>query len=227
MLGRCLNIDLMCIACLPTKRRYTANSMYSFDIMNYAALAMLALSLLLLAHDSLAQAVSSAIMPLGPIRIDWGNLVPPYCGELSIQQTALYHGVWVGQEQARRLGGGELLLGVNLERVVAQLGFLSVKRIGTAQAGVVPSAALQQHMVWIKNQVLRNYTVIFGARIEGGEDTEYDHIMPIYGVVLHTPPTSGGSPVYDSRDELIWSNVYGQQLRRAMGAPSFYAARYE
>lgn len=190
--------------------------------MRFASLAIFLV--LLLPHGTQA-ASTSYVIPLGPIRQDWG-FAGGFCGEVSIQQTALYHGAWVGQAQARKLGGGELLLGENLENVVEKLGFRSAAwRSDASQAAVskgVPSKYLQQYMAWMKQQVLRNYTVIFGAHIKGGTNSEYDHIMPAFGVHLRKAP---GSLDYDPLDELTWSNDYGQVIRRAMGAPGFFASK--
>lgn len=195
---------------------------------SFAASATLAVCLVLLAHGAQAAAdakpLTGHVIPVGPIRKDW-TFAHGYCGELSIQQTALYHGAWVGQEAARQMGGSELLLGYNLEKVVDKLGFRSAKWTGTydEEDTEEPSAYLQQYMVFMKQNLLRNFTVIFGSRIEGGEDPEYDHIMPALGVYMSKAPGSAGSAEYDPLDELVWMNDYGQVIRRAMGAKSFFA----
>jgi hypothetical protein len=135
-------------------------------------------------------------------------LLPPCCC-CCHPQTALTHGVWVGQQQARNIGGGELLLGYpgskqnNLEKVVKALGCdFAVWDPENETSDSIPTS----YMCWMKQQIIAGRAAIFGARLEGGEDDEwYDHIMPAYGVYYDS--TTAGE--YDARDTLLWTDDYG------------------
>ncbi|KAF6264096.1 hypothetical protein COO60DRAFT_271757 [Scenedesmus sp. NREL 46B-D3] len=175
----------------------------------------------------LAQAAPlTAVIPSFPIRFQWEH-GHGYCGELSIQQTALTHGVWVGQQQARDTGTGELLLGYpstkqnNLERVVKALGFEYVTWDPDSEINQVKPTS---YMRWVKQQIIAGRAVVFGARLEGGEDDEwYDHIMPAYGV-SYDSVTAGQ---YDARDRLLWTDDFGNLANKSMLDPSFFAAQYK
>jgi hypothetical protein len=131
------------------------------------------------------------------------------CAAVMWPQTALTHGVWVGQQQARNVGGGELLLGYprakqnNLERVVKALGFdFETWDPDKGEEQDIPT----KYMLWMKQQIIAGRAVIFGARLEGDEDDEwYDHIMPAYGI-YYDNSTAGQ---YDAGDTLFWTDDFG------------------
>uniref|UniRef100_A0A383WD23 Peptidase C39-like domain-containing protein n=1 Tax=Tetradesmus obliquus TaxID=3088 RepID=A0A383WD23_TETOB len=176
--------------------------------------------------SSSAQAAPmKAVIPNFPIRTQWEH-GHGYCGELSIQQTALTCGVWVGQQQARNIGGGEVLLGRpgsnlnNLQKVLQALGFDFVVWDPDSEAGQgIPTS----YMRWMKQQIIAGRAAIFGARLQDGEDDAwYDHIMPAYGI-YYDSSTAGQ---YDARDTLTWTDNYGTVANKTMSDESFYAEQY-
>lgn len=136
-----------------------------------------------------------------------------YCGELSVQSTALTYGVWVSQQKARDLGEqaapeetdypGELLLAWNIGPVLGRLGF---NYKAWDYEVPVSQASLQQYMVWVKQQLIAGKVVIFSARLPEDRDTStwYDHIMPAYGIKYNSA-TAGK---YDANDELMWMDMF-------------------
>lgn len=117
--------------------------------------------------------------------------------------------MWVGQQQARNIGGGEVLLGRpgsnlnNLQKVLQALGFDFVVWDPDSEAGQgIPTS----YMRWMKQQIIAGRAAIFGARLQDGEDDAwYDHIMPAYGI-YYDSSTAGQ---YDARDTLTWTDNYG------------------
>jgi hypothetical protein len=130
--------------------------------------------------------------------------------QLPMYQTALTHGVWVGQQQARDIGGGELLLGYpntklnNLAKVVSALGFDYVTWDPEDETGKVKPTT---YMRWMKQQIRAGRSVAFGVRLAaGGDDDEwYDHIVPAYGVYYN----SSTAAQYDASDTLLWTDDFG------------------
>ena len=61
-----------------------------------------------------------SLSPTIPGRIQWTE-AGGYCGETSAQMLALLNGAWVSQAAWRSAGGGELLLGVNLEGALTKM----------------------------------------------------------------------------------------------------------
>lgn len=142
----------------------------------------------------------SKLLPNYPLRTqwDWGH---GFCGELSIQQTALTHGVWVSQLMARELGGSELLIEDTLETAIRTLGF--------AYKNWSPSVGkpnVEAFMIWMKQQLIAGRAPIFGVQLKDGEmDPIYDHIVPAFGIRFDTNTAN----VYDPADRLIWTDDYG------------------
>jgi hypothetical protein len=127
-----------------------------------------------------------------------------------LQQAVLTHGVWVGQQQARDIGGGEVLVGYpntklnNLEKVVNALGFDYETWDQNSETGRVKPTAF---MSWMKQQIIAGRAVAFSARLAagGGDDEWYDHIMPAYGV-YYDSSTAGQ---YDADDTLLFHDNFG------------------
>jgi hypothetical protein len=116
----------------------------------------------------------------------------------------------VGQQQARDIGGGELLLGYpntkqnNLAELVNALGFDYITWDPDNETDKVKPTTF---MRWMKQQIIAGRAVAFGARLAvGGDDDKwYDHIMPAYGV-YYNGSTAGR---YDAQDTLLWTDDFG------------------
>ena len=93
-----------------------------------------------------------------------------YCGETSLQVLMLEHGVWIPQEAARAAGGGELLPGLNYDKALNKLGVAYDEFKGRGY---------DEFMRWTKAQMETGRGVVTVAYFLGGDDSEYDHIMPI------------------------------------------------
>lgn len=116
----------------------------------------------------------------------------------------------MGQQQARDIGGGELLVGSpgsklnNLEDVVKALGFdhVTFDPDSEQSSRVKPTTFMR----WMKQQIIGGRAVNFAARLQGDEDDEwYDHIMPAYGV-FYDSSTAGQ---FDASDTLLFHDNYG------------------
>ena len=57
-----------------------------------------------------ASAADYRTIPADGMRYQWNN-ANGYCGECSLQMAGIDMGFWVSQDQARKLAGGEALLG--------------------------------------------------------------------------------------------------------------------
>lgn len=170
--------------------------------------------------DPTVDPVASSIkLDFGPLRAYWSDGAG-YCGEFSVQMAAMYWGVWISQDTANVLGNGELLLGVNLETLVGTtLGLNMTKYSNYA----ITASTLSAFMVWMKRELLEaKAPVVFAARARGLDFDEYDHIMPMYGVV-----TKGTTlTTYDAADSFTWTTGYKNAITRAVGAVGsqpFYA----
>jgi len=108
-----------------------------------------------------------------------------------VQMVAAHHGIWVSQQLVRdlNLNHGELLLDEmgSVESVLDRLGFshttwsLPTEPMA-ATAGWNYRSHAQMFSVWVKQNIAQGQVPIYGAKIAGGADPEYDHIMPAYAV---------------------------------------------
>lgn len=103
--------------------------------------------------------------------------------------VAAHHGVWVSQQLVRDLNRGELLVDDmgSVERVLNRLGFSHAAwtmptKPKVTTAGFNYSSHAQMFGVWAKQNIAQGRVPIYGAKIAGGTDPEYDHIMPAYAV---------------------------------------------
>jgi hypothetical protein len=154
--------------------------------------------------DSAPEAAGPTTVQLDiPPRTQWTN-ADGYCGEISIQSIALYYGTWVSEELVRTLAGGELLIGVNGPQALSQLAFDFTE---WDNSGGQPQ--FQSFMVWMKTYLLQGAPSFFGAYLtDGNDDPDYDHIMPLTGIVTASPTA------YDPNDVLTWNDNFGDQITR-------------
>jgi hypothetical protein len=149
---------------------------------------------------------TSVQLPIPP-RTQWNN-ANGYCGETSIQSIALYYGTWVSEDLVRTLAGGELLIGVNGPQALTALHF-DFTQWNNAQA----QPQFQSFMLWMKTYLLQGTPSFFGAYLtDGNNDPDYDHIMPVTGVVTANPAA------YDPTDVFTWNDNFGDQIMRAASA---------
>jgi hypothetical protein len=136
-----------------------------------------------------ADATSEAQIPL-QLREDWAHGAG-FDGELSVQVTALYHGIWVGQGLARALGGGEQLRLINSgagddgssPTTRNDLG-AAVDALGLQYQPWQAAGSLGDFLAWTFEKIATGWPVIMSARVKGGAGLEYDHIMPAYGYAV-------------------------------------------
>jgi hypothetical protein len=113
-----------------------------------------------------------------------------YCGETSIQTAALQYGIWVSQEEVRRLAGGEVLLGVNAGR--------ALRRLRLAFSEWTPRGKreprLPAFLEWLTGEVRQGHPCMIGVYIAGEDFGEYDHIVPVMGIREIGTGSAGSRP---------------------------------
>jgi len=140
-------------------------------IIGVAVLLLLAFSILGVRSINTAQI---HVLDLPP-REQWEN-GHGYCGETSVQTDALYYGTYVSQYQARRIAGGEVLIGVNDGRLLRAL---KLKYEEWDYKNNQPQ--YRSYLVWVKKNIERGYPVIITVYVRGMDDPDYDHIIPVTG----------------------------------------------
>ena len=140
-----------------------------------------------------------------PSRFQWEN-GHGYCGETSVQSIGLYYGAWLSQDLVRKAGDGEFLLDVNDETVLRKLHFnFETWREKKAELQKnKESIYYDDFMVWMKQNIVHGYPVIFSAYLYPGDDVDYDHIMPAIGIVSKSLDDTG----FNKRDRLIFSTLF-------------------
>ena len=110
-----------------------------------------------------------------PAREQWRN-DSGYCGETSIQTDALYYGTYISQSLARRLAGGELLVGKNDQKVLEALR-LDFEEWDSGR----PAPQYMAYLVWVKKHLAAGHPVILGVYINRNSSRNYDHVVPVVG----------------------------------------------
>ena len=139
--------------------------------------------------------------PMAP-RLQW-NANYGYCGETSFISAGMRFGQYTSQWTARSLASpgvdqwksrSQLMLGTGNERRAARAMRLEAKYFDS-----VRQRSVQQYITWVKKRFLRGNVVIIGVlnntkvlnewpQDEG--DSEFDHIVPVFGI-------GSGSPLSD------------------------------
>lgn len=140
---------------------------------------------------------SSKLLAIPP-RLQWDDN-NGYCGETSIQTLALYYGAWISQKTIRDIGGGEILLGDNMEPVLTTLGFDYESWDNNKE-----SPQFENFMAWLKGHLLKGNPGIFAVYLSdaGEDDSAYDHIEPVIGVV------GQGNSSFNLNDRLFFYNNF-------------------
>lgn len=134
----------------------------------------------------------------------WKNNIPPrlqwmenfgYCGEVSVIIAGLYYGQYISQYTARAIASpnipqnfskSQLMLGVNALSAATKM-HLNATAWDTDDEQNTP-----QFLSWVKQNVLEGYPVIigvftneflfYGKTNPSAGDSEFDHIVPVYGI---------------------------------------------
>jgi len=101
-------------------------------------------------------------------RVQWSE-EGGYCGETSLVVAGLYYGQYCSQKTARRLAGGELLVGVNAKRAARAMRLKCVEWEGKPKP----------FQSWIKGHVREGHPVVIGVFLKGADDEEYDHLVVV------------------------------------------------
>lgn len=132
-------------------------------------------------------------------RIQW-NANGGYCGEVSFISAGMYFGQYTGQWTVREVTAP----GVPQTKIRSQL-LLGVNDLKAARAMRLRAVAFDsdhqrstpEFLRWVKTQFMDDHVVIMGVfnnvntLDEGGVgDSEYDHIVPVFGFGSGTPLTS-------------------------------------
>jgi len=142
-----------------------------------------------------ARATDYRTIPADGMRYQWNN-ANGYCGECSLQMAGIDMGFWVSQDQARKLAGGEALLGAG-ENYDTLLDKLHLVYTDYANSGT-GSANRESFLQWMRDGQVADDPVIFCVDYEGG-DPDYDHIIIAHAV-------SGHATGYYGEDVLRYSD---------------------
>ena len=168
----------------------------------------------------LAQAVPASspnqfLLQAMPVRFQWfaNN---GYCGEVSLISAGLKYGQYVSQYTVRKTIGSQaddqVLLGVNDDAAAEAL---HLQYVQWNQQNT------HAFLTWVKAYVLNGYPVIMGVYTNeclfygkcksSSGDSEYDHIVPVLGILSSqplTPPSLPPSPLlpYIGSDSIIFSD---------------------
>jgi len=142
----------------------------------------------------------------------WNNNIPPrlqweanfgYCGEVSLISAGLYYGQYLSQYDARAIAShntpqsryrSQLLLGINDHYAASQMHLNSIEWNYAAEKDT------DSFLKWVKENVLKGYPVAIGIYMNmyrfyhdknprAGSD--YDHIVPVFGIGSTHPLTDG------------------------------------
>ncbi|MBI2810170.1 MAG: hypothetical protein HYX67_05000 [Candidatus Melainabacteria bacterium] len=150
-----------------------------------------------------------------PPRYQWDNN-SGYCGEVSLISAGLYYGQYNSQYDARTYAinktpqnKGQLLLGKNDTTAAAKMHLKTTEYSGQTT---------QEFLAWVKQNVVKGYPVAIGIYTNeyifysdtnpDAGDPEYDHIVPVKGIVSNHPISD---PNYYPDDILYFNDngLYG------------------
>lgn len=164
-----------------------------------------------------AAAAYVATAPMAP-RLQWmANW--GYCGETAMIAAGMSLGQYTSQWTARQLANGnpsppvdqtrpssQLLLGPPTASTPPPTWVTAARQMRLRATGYDSEAGRSSHdfLVWVRRKVAARARVIIGvyvnnAVLEGFDDTEFDHIVPLMGVRSNSPLTSGD---YHSTDRI-------------------------
>jgi hypothetical protein len=124
-------------------------------------------------------------------RRQWDN-AQGYCGETSIQTSALLTGAWISQTVVRTAGGtgSQILIcnekGCNAATALTKLGLA----FDMFQDNSVPTPQPTAFFSFVRDHIDAGHVAIMCVYVNGATDSDYDHIVPVVGYDI----TSSGSP---------------------------------
>jgi len=131
-----------------------------------------------------------------PGRLQWDN-ANGYCGETSIQMSALYYGNYICENVCRNVAGGELLVAGN---DTDALSAFSLTYDEWDYNQTMPQ--YQSYLIWAKQHLYKKHPVIITVYIKGLTDPDYDHIIPAIGF------TAANVNSYNAADNLMFNDCY-------------------
>ena len=169
-----------------------------------------------------------------PPRCMWGwePKVSGYCGSVSVQTAAIYHGNWLSEDAIRGTSGGH---NAKHQLLVVYPKDAEVK--GAAISSACESLKLNcsmwdydtekapQHagfLGWAKDHVDAGHPVIMGLYWGVESDADYDHIVPLVGYDTDDAGADGSNAV----SAVYFNDLHGNATIRAE-ARSFVASRKE
>jgi len=164
-----------------------------------------------------ARATDYRTIPADGMRYQWNN-ANGYCGECSLQMAGIDMGFWVSQDQARKLAGGEALLGEG-ENYDTLLDKLHLVYADYANSGS-GSANRESFLQWMRDGQVADDPVIFCVDYEGGGDPDYDHIIIAHAVSGHATGYYGDDILrYSEHEDGRESSLTFNQWRDGWSAP--------
>ena len=130
---------------------------------------------------SLATTLSVLLPSISPRR-QWDN-AQGFCGETSIQTSALYIGSWISQAVVRAAGGGSEILvcnepkNCNVEQALNKLGL----EYDIFADNKVPTPQPAAFFDFVKAHIDAGHPAIQCIYVRGASDPDYDHIVPVVG----------------------------------------------
>lgn len=143
-------------------------------------------------------------LPIPP-RIQWEEL-SGYCGECSIQQSALYYGTYISEYACRSIINpnqkSQYLVGVHEAKVLSALR-LTYSMFDHSK---VTKPEYQGYFLWIKQQLNMKRPVMIVCFVSDLDDPQYDHIM------LATGFTSIDVTAYHASDKLYFNDNFSKTV---------------
>ena len=134
-----------------------------------------------------------------PPRLQWDSNYG-YCGETSLISAGLYYGQYISQYALRAIAShhtpqykrsSQLLIGENDLYAASQLHLKAIEWDSEEEQST------PQFLAWIKENVIKGYPVIMGVYTNeflfysdtnpNAGDSDYDHIVPVFGISSHHP----------------------------------------
>jgi len=135
-----------------------------------------------------------------PPRLQWDEK-NGYCGECSIQQIALYYGTYISQYNARAIIDPTQAQDVWVPDNSGPI-FDALRLNYVAWNSALATPQYSNYLVWVKSHLQQGHPVIIDVYVNGGTDSDYDHIIPATGF------TSADTNTYHAADTLVFNDNY-------------------
>lgn len=151
--------------------------------MNKKRASLIILTLVLLLTSTVAVYATTTKLLDIPWRHQWLN-DGGYCGETSIQSIALYNGTYVSANLARIYGGGEVIIGADVDPPYGNASAVYNKLKLTYDRWDYMAGGVWQYddfLVWMKQHLNQDHPVVFGVYLNDCNDPDFDHIVHAIG----------------------------------------------